>query len=259
MPGFSTEAILLRKIEYGDHDFIISFLTRSNGKISVIAKNAKKSVRRFSGALDLFSVNQIQCTLPQKKKDALVILAQADLENAYANIRSDVLKTGYASYWAELVHAWLEEGKKQSALYDLLSFSLEMLDKGIMEKSVINLLFLIHFMGISGFSPSLQTCEHCQCDLDQMDQGRIWFDFQKGHLVCTRCAANRTKQGMMVSKGTLKQLFWIQDTQMNRTDRIRFSKASIKEGEYLLESFIAFHIGRQFNSLKFLHQLRIDT
>ena len=42
MPGFTTDAILLRKIEYGDHDFIISFLTESKGKISVIAKNAKK-------------------------------------------------------------------------------------------------------------------------------------------------------------------------------------------------------------------------
>ena len=44
---FSTNAILLKKIEFGDHDFIISFLTKSHGKISVIAKNAKKSIRTF--------------------------------------------------------------------------------------------------------------------------------------------------------------------------------------------------------------------
>ncbi|MCP4723082.1 MAG: DNA repair protein RecO, partial [Desulfobacteraceae bacterium] len=48
MSDFFTDAMLLRKIEYGDHDYIITFLTRSRGKISVIAKNAKKSVRRFS-------------------------------------------------------------------------------------------------------------------------------------------------------------------------------------------------------------------
>ena len=68
MLDFTTEAILLRKIEYGDHDFIISFLTESKGKISVIAKNAKKSIKRFSGAFDLFSVNHVQCTYPKKKK-----------------------------------------------------------------------------------------------------------------------------------------------------------------------------------------------
>ena len=90
MPDFITDAILLRKIEYGDHDFIISFLTKSKGKISVIAKNAKKSVKRFSGALDLFFVNQIHCTFPKKKKDGLIILSQADLENGFANIRYDV-------------------------------------------------------------------------------------------------------------------------------------------------------------------------
>ncbi|WP_291461672.1 recombination protein O N-terminal domain-containing protein [Desulfobacula sp.] len=47
MPDFTTDAILLRKIEYGDHDFIISFLTKSKGKISVIAKNAKKVLNGF--------------------------------------------------------------------------------------------------------------------------------------------------------------------------------------------------------------------
>ena len=98
MPGFTTDAILLRKIEYGDHDFIISFLTESKGKISVIAKNAKKSIKRFSGALDLFSVNHIHCTFPKKKKDGLIILSQADLENGFVNIRYDVFKTAYASF-----------------------------------------------------------------------------------------------------------------------------------------------------------------
>ena len=68
MSDFCTDAILLRKIEYGDHDYIITFLTRSRGKICVIAKNAKKSVKRFSGALDLFSVNHIQCRFPKKKQ-----------------------------------------------------------------------------------------------------------------------------------------------------------------------------------------------
>jgi Recombination protein O N terminal. len=38
MDDFSTDAILLRKIEYGDHDLIITFLTRDKGKISVMDK-----------------------------------------------------------------------------------------------------------------------------------------------------------------------------------------------------------------------------
>ncbi len=68
MLDFETEAILLRRIEYGDHDVIITFMTKDRGKITVMARNAKKSVRRFSGSLDLFSFNHIQCRFPKKKR-----------------------------------------------------------------------------------------------------------------------------------------------------------------------------------------------
>jgi len=60
----------------------------------------------------------------------------------------------------------------------------------------------------------------------------------------------------MISKGTLKQLFWINTADENRMDRIRFSDIAISEGQRLLEAFIPFHIGKDFKSLKFLRQLR---
>ncbi|MBU4287277.1 MAG: recombination protein O N-terminal domain-containing protein, partial [Proteobacteria bacterium] len=56
MSSFSTPAIVLRRIDFGDYDLIINFFTLNKGKISVIAKSAKKSVKRFSGVLEPFSV-----------------------------------------------------------------------------------------------------------------------------------------------------------------------------------------------------------
>jgi DNA repair protein RecO (recombination protein O) len=256
MSGFSTDAILLRKIEYGDHDYIITFLTRSRGKISVIAKNAKKSVKRFSGALDLFSVNHIQCTFPKKSKDSLIILAQTDLENGFVNIRYDVFKTTYACYWVELIYLWLEEGKKQTQLYDLLFFVLDMLNQSDIKMEVLSLLFQIRFMRISGFSPNIEFCDNCNTLVDDIQQTRVQFDFKEGKIVCDNCLKNRSAHGMNVSKGTLKQLVWINAVDIQRADRMKSSLFAIQEGEVLLESFIPFHIGREFKSLKFLRQLR---
>ena len=256
MPDFTTDAILLKKIEYGDHDFIISFLTKSRGKISVIALNAKKSVKRFSGALDLFCVNHIQCVFPKKKKDGLIILSRADLENGFANIRYDVFKTAYASFWVELIHFWLEEDKVQPDLYDLLLFSLDALNAGTISKEVLSLFFQIRFMSISGFSPDIENCDICKTPIDLIEQKNIRFDFKEGRIICQKCVKTRPKYGMTVSKGTLKQLFWINNNDISRADRIRFSGFSIKEGEMLLEAFIPFYIGRDFKSLQFLKQIR---
>ncbi|MCK5164445.1 MAG: DNA repair protein RecO [Desulfobacula sp.] len=256
MHGFTTDAILLRKIEYGDHDFIISFLTKSRGKISVIAKNAKKSVKRFSGALDLFSVNHIQCTFPKKKKDGLIILSQVDLENGFANIRYDIFKTAYASFWVELIHFWLEEDKVVSRLYDLLLFSLGALNAGTLSKEVLSLLFQIRFMSISGFFPDIEKCDECKTPVDLIEQKNVRFDFKEGRIVCQNCIKKSSQYGMTVSKGTLKQLFWINNSDISRVDRIKFSSYAINEGEIILEAFIQYHVGRDFKSLQFLKHLR---
>lgn len=256
MPGFSSNAILLRKVEYSDHDYIISFLTRSRGKTSVIAKNAKKSVRRFSAAFDLFSVYHIQCSFPKKRKDALTILAHSELENGLINIRYDMKKTALASFWIEVVHFWLEEDKPLEELYDLLLFSLEALDEDLMPMEVVSLMFLIRFMSLSGFTPDFKQCRHCKIQVDDVAQKTIGFDFKEGGIICSKCDTRSSRYGMKVSKGTLKQLSWINTRDVAKADRIKFSRIAIKEGEQLLESFISFHIGREFKSLNFLKQLR---
>ena len=55
----STVGIVLRRREYGDFDLIVTFLTQDHGKITLIAKSAKKSAKRFPGILEPFSQLQI--------------------------------------------------------------------------------------------------------------------------------------------------------------------------------------------------------
>jgi len=43
MTHFRTSAILIRRTEYGDSDLIVTFFTLSRGKLSLIAKAAKKA------------------------------------------------------------------------------------------------------------------------------------------------------------------------------------------------------------------------
>ena len=89
-----------------------------------------------------------------------------------------------------------------------------------------------------------------------IEQKKLGFDFKEGGLVCTGCNKKKSGYGVSVSKGTLKQLFWISHTDIRRADRIKFSDYSIREGQALMEAFIPFHIGREFKSLKFLREIR---
>ena len=49
-----TEAIVLRCLDYGESDRIVTFYTRDYGKLRGIAKGARRSRKRFANALELF-------------------------------------------------------------------------------------------------------------------------------------------------------------------------------------------------------------
>ena len=117
MPVFSSPAILLRRLDYGDFDVIITFFTLKKGKLSLIAKSAKKSTKRFAGILELFSVLEIVAGTGRNK--GLSVLQEAVLKQPFSAIRADFRKTAYASYWAELIYNWIEENFKQVALFHL--------------------------------------------------------------------------------------------------------------------------------------------
>ncbi len=166
------------------------------------------------------------------------------------------MKTAYASYWTELIYLWLELERKQPQFFDLLLFSLDALNKGAISAEVLSLVFQIRFMSISGFSPDIGNCKYCKTPVDLIEQKNVRFDFKQGQIICSNCDKNKSKYSMIVSKGMLKQLFWINNNDIKRADRMKFSSAAVKEREMLLESFIAFHIRKDFKSLQFLKHLR---
>ncbi len=69
MLDFETEAILLRRIEYGDHDVIITFMTRQRQDHGH-GQECKKSVRRFSGSWICFPLTIFSAGFP--RKDAMI-------------------------------------------------------------------------------------------------------------------------------------------------------------------------------------------
>ena len=47
-----TEALLLRRVEYGEADLVLTLLTQKLGKVSALARGARKSMKRFGGSLE---------------------------------------------------------------------------------------------------------------------------------------------------------------------------------------------------------------
>ncbi len=255
MPKFSTPAILLRRSVYGDYDMIITFLTLSSGKITVIAKNAKKSRRRFAGRLELFALLNIECQRPRGQ--GMPVLVAASLEEPFSGIRGHVMKTAYASYWAELMNVWLEAEKPQIRMFSLLRYFLDALDKGVLGNAELSVIFQLRFLHLSGLSPDFSECRRCRVPVDAMDGDVFFFELAKGGILCKGCSSSALS-AIKLSKGTVKQLLWIQSNDLKKAERLKFSRSSLIEGLDFLEKFVVFHVGRAPKSLRFLRTLRSE-
>jgi DNA repair protein RecO (recombination protein O) len=252
MPPISSPAVLLRRIEHGDYDLILTFFTPARGRLSAIAKAAKKSTRRFSGVLELFSVLDIVCTYGRGK--GLPVLQEATLKEGFPGIRGDLLRTAYASYWAQLITDWSEEGQPIEALYRLFLHCLALLGEAKREPAALSMLFQIRFLAIAGLAPNLTACRRCKRAVKDLPSARFFFDPTAGDLTCEPCRP--AQRSIELSKGTVLNLQWAQEGRLERADRIRFSPAAVAEGIRLLEAFVPFHLGKEPRSLRFLKQIR---
>lgn len=253
MASFSTPAIVLHRIDFGDYDVIMTLFTRSKGKLSVIAKSARKSTKRFAGILERFSVLNIICSSGRGK--GLPVLQEATLTHPFSHIRSSIIKTGYASYWSEIVKEWMETGHRQIQLYELLQHVLQEIDLGRISEAALSILFQLRFLKTAGLVPNLKHCNICGVEIEKIQPARIKVNLVKGGIVCDKCSSGIEDQ-FFLSKGTIKQLLWIQQGDLTKAVRVRLSPQALKEGLAFLEAFVPYHLGKEPRSLKFLRQIR---
>ncbi len=255
MSPFSTPAILIRRTEYGDADLIVTFFSLSHGKVSVMAKAAKKSMRRFAGLLELFT--ELDIVAASSRRGGLRALQEAALKHPHPDIRQTPSKTAYASYWAELVNDWMEEGVANAELFLLLRHVLNALGGNSQPAAGLSILFQMRLLRISGHCPHLGCCVICRCDIESILSEMLSFEIARGGVACPGCLP--ADAGLQqLSKGTAKQLLWAAGGDLARASRIRFTPQALREGQAFLERFVPYHLGRQPRSLRVLRQLRGD-
>jgi DNA repair protein RecO (recombination protein O) len=243
-------------MDYSEYDYILDLLTRDLGKITVIAKNAKKSKKRFAGVLELFACMEAVFAV-SKTGRGMPLLKETVLTHPFAGIRGDVEKVAYASYWSEMINRWVVQGGIQKDLFPLFFHALTMLDADQAPNEAVSLLFQIRFMALAGMSPELGCCRVCRKPLDDIPGSRILFDVPMGGLICDACASTvRVSAPAGMSKSAVKQLLWLKEGNLRKAERIQLTPAAKKEGLEAMEMFVPFHLATEIRSLKILRCIR---
>ena len=152
MKNAETEAILLRLTDYGEADRIVSMFTLEHGKLSGIARGAKRSRRRFAGALEAFAHLKLQLQLGA----GLANLVSADILSIFPGVRAELTKIGFAAYACELVERLTPDEEPNPRLFRLLYCYLERLDLAPVSPSDRRF-FAVNLLKILGYQPLLEV------------------------------------------------------------------------------------------------------
>ena len=100
MSDEKTDAIVIRCVDFSETSSIVTFFTKDFGKVTALAKGARRKKGPFESALDLLATCRI--VFLHKSGDVLDLLTEAKLQHRLRASEVDISRL-YASYYvAEL-------------------------------------------------------------------------------------------------------------------------------------------------------------
>ncbi len=250
----STPAIVLRSWPFGESDKIVSFLTESYGKVTGIAKGAKRSRRRFANTLEPF--NLVHLRLQDRPHTSLAFIHACDLTRTFKDLTANLEKIAYAFYLLEITGELSSEREENRPLFKHLKEGLIFLEEEQASGAFL-IFFELRLLQLSGYQPAFGHCRRCgkECDFEQQTQWR--FSPRDGGILCEPCSAVR-RELIPLSWEALHALREIQA--MNRIPALACfcSPSALAEGRAALFQFIQFQINKELKSASFLATFSSD-
>ena len=249
MLHLSSQAIILQTIDYAESDKIVSFYTKDFGRIKGIAKNAKRSQKRFGSALEPFTHNEV--FFVEKETHGLTRIERCQILNSFQEIAQDIKKVAFGNYFLELVNTLTPEKEKNPKIFSLLLYFIELLKKKGFREDLMRM-FELRLFSLLGYQPQFLQCVICREKFSI--QNSYKFSIRRGGIVCTKCQVQQPNL-LPLSNGTIRIFQQAQNLALLKLSRIFFSSAEHEEGKVIFGKFLEFHIGKKPKSLDILEQL----
>ena len=126
MRSFSDEAVVLKKLDFGEADRILTVFTKEHGKLKILAKGVRRPTSRKGGNLDLLTKARIFVN----KGRNLDLVTEASTINPFSHLKKEVNTISKAYYLCELIDSLCAEGERSVFVFDLLVSTLENFGQG---------------------------------------------------------------------------------------------------------------------------------
>lgn len=181
MRSYSVEAFVLRSKPLSETDKILTLFTREDGRMTAIARGARKSGSPLGGSTNGLGYARFHMA----KGRQFDYVTQAQPLRSFVRVMADLTRMAHALVLTELLERTTVEHQPNEPEYDLALLIMELLDG---EGDPTNTLLWgeARLMSVLGFTPLLDECARCH----RKDLGlKAAFSPAAGGFVCEGCNA----------------------------------------------------------------------
>lgn len=236
MKYYTTAALIIKGISYGDSSRIFTLFSEAEGKLSAIAKGVKKPKSKLNAVLQLG--NKVEVTLARGRN--LDTITQAEIIDDYRHIRQNAQAYLHASYIWELLNAATPERQPHLELLRLTEETLRQLATSL--PTPLTRYYEIQLLDRLGYRPDFQYCGHCRRRLKEGYLSPLRAD-----ITCPACGG-----GHYLSPRTLYILNYLQGHDLVQAIRLKIDEETLTAMEKALRQLLDYHLERKLRAAAIL-------
>lgn len=184
---------MLRLIEFSETSLVVTLLTRDLGRLTALAKGARRLKGPFEGSLDLLSVCRVNLIV--KPGDTLDLLTESKLRRRFRGGERSLARIYAGYYVAETLRWWLDDQDRHEELFDLSLATLGLID-GDGPVAATLLAYDCQCLRLLGHAPATNACTVCGVKLAVnavlIQNARFAFSLEGGGIVCETCRVRQS-------------------------------------------------------------------
>ncbi|HET7657953.1 MAG TPA: DNA repair protein RecO [Bacillales bacterium] len=238
------EGLVLRTVDYGETNKIVTLFTREMGKVALFASGAKKTRSRLAATTQPFTYGSYLFFIGK----GLGSIRQGEIIDSFRTLRNDLFRTAYAAYVAELMDKLTDDRSPNPFLFELLYQTLHYIDEEV-DPEVMTFIFEVKMLEVAGIRPKLNGCVQCK-----NQDGPFVFSIREGGLLCSRCRTIDPHH-IPISEASLKLLRLFTQINLSRLGKVSVKPETKRELKNVLSSYYEEYSGVKLKSRRFLDQL----
>lgn len=245
MSLFKSKGVVIKTQDYKENDKLVWLFTEENGKVSSVARGAKRSRSKF-----------LSITLPlcygeyvYYKGRGLANLQEGKIINSFQSLLDNLEKLTYSTYICELIDIALIEGESNKWLFKEFVTTLYLLNTDALDYELLVRSFELKLLKATGYGLNLDYCAICKKKISVSNY--ISLSYYGG--VCEEC---ERIHGLYISKGTYNALRFLCNTPSDKIYKLNLSKEIKKEIEKVTTFIISNNYSKRPKSLEMLNYIR---